>query len=127
MVAGQRILVAQKNNTWLALGATVGLARGACGFVGVNDGWKDLSENFTLDWTYDCAQDGNIALTGEMDLRRGTEFTLGIAFGNSFHNAVTTLFQSLGISFDEHLFALDARLEHCRVNLRGRNDARARR
>lgn len=102
MVAGQRILVAQKNNTWLALGATSGLTRGACGFVGVNDGWKDLSENLKLDWTYDCAEDGNIALTGEIDTSRGTEFTLALAFGNSFHNAVTTLFQSLGIPFAEH-------------------------
>ena len=33
------------------------------------------------------ATDGNIALTGEIDLSRGHEFTLGLAFGRSMHSA----------------------------------------
>ena len=48
-------------------------------------------------WTreFDHAPDGNIALTGELDLTGTREFTLGLAFGNSQHHAVSTLFQSL--------------------------------
>src|SRR4029077_3420317 len=51
---------------------------------------------------FDHASDGNIALTGELDLNGYREFTLGLAFGNTEHRAVTTLFQALGVPFGEH-------------------------
>ncbi len=54
-----------------------------------------------MDWEFDAAEDGNIALTGELDLSQGHEFTLGLAFGNGLHDAVTTLLQSLGMPFAE--------------------------
>ncbi len=101
-VAGRMLLAAQKRNTWLMLGASVPFLRGSCGYVGVTDGWTDLAQNYEMDWQFDRAPDGNIALTGELDLRRGTEFTLGLAFGDTFQSAVTTLFQSLGIPFAQH-------------------------
>jgi len=44
--------------------------------VGVNDGWTDLADNYRLDWQYEAVLDGNIALTGGLDLSCGTEFTL---------------------------------------------------
>src|SRR5437879_12435470 len=52
-----------------------------------------------MDWEFDAAVDGNIALDGELDIARGHEFVLGLAFGDSLHNALTTLFQSLGFPF----------------------------
>src|SRR2546428_9208127 len=52
-----------------------------------------------MDWEFDAAVDGNIALTGELDIPRGHEFVLGLAFGDSLHNALTTLFQSLAFPF----------------------------
>ena len=39
----------------------------------------------------------------EIDLSRGTEFTLGLAFGHTAHNAAATLVQSLSIPFDTAL------------------------
>ena len=60
-------------------------------------------EDFTMDWEFDCASDGNIALTGELDLSKTNEFTLGLAFGNSEHRAIANLLQSLGVPFEEHL------------------------
>ena len=44
--------------------------------------------------------DGNIALTGGLDLSRGSEFTVGLAFGTTQHNALSTLAQSLSIPFE---------------------------
>ena len=38
------------------------------GFVGHSDGWQDLSRNFQLTREYARAENGNIALTGEIDL-----------------------------------------------------------
>ena len=100
--AGREILVAEKHGTWLAMGATVPFVRRSCGYVGTTDGWTDLARDFALDWEFDAAEKGNIALIGQLDPRRGEEFTLGLAFGNSLHHAATTLLQSLGFPFAEH-------------------------
>lgn len=101
-VSGRCVLIAHKGSTWLALGASAPFARASCGYVGASDGWTDLADNFTMDWEFDWAPDGNIALTGELDLSGGPEFTLGLAFGDTFQSAVTTLFQSLGFPFSRH-------------------------
>lgn len=97
--AGRALLTAQKNGTWLALGATVPFVRRSCGFVGTSDGWTDLADNFRMDWEFDAAENGNIALVGELDLGADYEFTLGLSFGNSLHHATTTLLQSLSFPF----------------------------
>jgi len=101
-VAGRTVLIAQRKGTWLAMAATVPFSRVSCGYVGASDGWTDLHGNFQMDWEFDRAPDGNIALTGELDLTATREFTLGLAFGNSQHHAVSTLFQSLSTPFAEH-------------------------
>jgi glucoamylase len=100
--AGREILTAHKHNTWLAMGASAPFLRRSCGYVGTSDGWTDLTENYQLDWEYDVAESGNIALVGELDLSGGRTFTLGLAFGDSLQRAVSTLFQSLGVSFRSH-------------------------
>jgi hypothetical protein len=84
-VGSQKLLAAHKGNTWLVIGATVPFTETSCGYVGVNDGWTDLADNYRLDWQYDAALDGNIALTGGFDLSRGTKFTVGLAFGTKEH------------------------------------------
>ena len=93
---GRKILMAQKQGTWLALAATVPFSRVSCGFVGQSDGWTDLAGNFKMDWEFDHATDGNVALTGELDLNDHREFTLGLAFGDTQHHAIATLLQALG-------------------------------
>jgi len=100
--AGRMILTAHKGGTWLALGATIPFLRCSCGYVGGTDGWQDLSADLEMDFEFDCAQSGNIALTGELDISQGRVFTLGLAFGDGLHRAVTTLFQSLGVAYEEN-------------------------
>jgi glucoamylase len=99
-LGSRKLLAAHKGNTWLVIGATVPFTETSCGYVGVNDGWTDLADNYCLDWQYDAALDGNIALTGGFDLSRGTEFTVGLAFGTTEHDALSTLEQSLSIAFE---------------------------
>ena len=101
-LAGYTIQVAHKGDTWLAIAATLPFVRRSCGYVGSSDGWTDLADNFQMDWEFDSADKGNIALTGELDLRNGHEFTLGLAFGTGRHDAVATLLQSLGVPFADH-------------------------
>lgn len=100
-VGGFNLLLAHKGDTWLALGATVPLTETSCGYVGVNDGWTDLADNYRLDWQFEEALDGNIALTGRLDLSHGPEFTLALAFGATRHDALSTLGQSLTIPFEQ--------------------------
>jgi len=99
-IGDNRLLLAHKGNTWLAIGATVPFTEASCGYVGINDGWTDLADNYRLDWQYEEAPDGNIALTGGLDLSQGPEFTVGVAFGTTQHDALSTLGQSLNIPFE---------------------------
>ncbi|MEO8071394.1 MAG: glycoside hydrolase family 15 protein, partial [Acidobacteriota bacterium] len=59
--------------------------------------------NRVLDWQFDAALDGNIALTAEIDLTKGTDFVLGLAFGDTAHRAIANLAQSLVTPFDDSL------------------------
>lgn len=106
-VAGREILAAERDGRWMALAADVPFSRLSCGYVGFSDGWTDLNENFLMDWEFDCAIQGNVALTGRLDLGGRREFVVGLSLGDSLHNAVTTLFQSLDIPFKRHLDRFD--------------------
>ena len=100
-VGNREILLAHNGNFWLAMAATTPFLRCSCGYVGRSDGWTDLFDNLQMDWEFAAAEDGNIALTGELNVRENPEFTLGLALGYTRHNAVTTLLQALGVSFAE--------------------------
>ena len=55
--------------------AGVPFSKASAGYVGVSDGWTDLSGNFRMDWEFDEALDGNVAvnagfLVGHCAIRR---------------------------------------------------------
>jgi glucoamylase len=92
--------------TWLAMAATVPFVQCSCGIVGVTDGWQDLNgssvpgnEPFVMDWSFDSALDSNIALTAQIDLTKGDEFVLGLAFGETLNSAVERVRLSLSLPF----------------------------
>jgi glucoamylase len=95
--AGHDLLVAGKENTYLAVGADTGLRRGSCGFAGTSDGWQDLHDNYRMDWEFDRAEGGNVAMMGEIRVPEDGRFTVGLAFGDGQHAAITTLVQSLTV------------------------------
>ena len=100
---GWRFLMAYRDDVYLAVAPSTGFLKLSCGYVGTNDGWTDLAHNLKMDWDYDAAMDGNVAMTGEINLAHGTEFTLALAFGRSPHAAGSVLAQSLCIPFDTNL------------------------
>ena len=69
--------MAQKNGTWLALMCSIPFSRLSVGYVGASDGWTDLAHGFQFDWQFDEALNGNVALTGELELATAHEFVLG--------------------------------------------------
>ncbi len=106
-IAGHRMLLAWKNEWSLAVAASCGFSRLSCGFVGASDGWRDLMENFQMDWEFDSAVDGNIAVMGELDLGEkpagdGLEFTLAIGIGEGHHTALQKTVSALATPFEDH-------------------------
>jgi glucoamylase len=98
-------LVAHRGDTWMAMNADCGFRSAGCGFVGVNDGWQDIIQNRRLQqWTFDSALNGNVALTGEIDLNGRSEFVLALAFGqgdeNTPNSALVALAEALSYPFE---------------------------
>ncbi|MGA2747348.1 MAG: glycoside hydrolase family 15 protein [Verrucomicrobiota bacterium] len=101
-VSASRLLHARRGAFHLIMGCTSHFTKCSTGFVGASDGWQDL-RNFKMDWQFPSAENGNIALTGEIDPRRnGGEFVVAISLGQSFQSAAAKLLQSLTTPFDTH-------------------------
>src|SRR5438477_10290838 len=101
-IAGNKLMQAERAGVYLMIGCSSGFSRRSIGYVGQSDGWQDLIDNFKMDWEFPRAENGNIALTGEIDLQGGDEFTIAIALGGSYQSTAAKLLQSLASNFDQH-------------------------
>jgi glucoamylase len=99
--AGKKVLVAWKGRVHMAFGVSTRFTKTSCGYAGYSDGWQDLKDNFLLDWQFDQALNGNVAMIGQIDIGQSAEFTLCLAFGAGLQRACTTLAQSLSVPFVE--------------------------
>ena len=99
-IGDNKLIHAQRQNVHLLMGCSSGFSRRSVGYVGFSDGWQDLMHNFKMDWEFSTAENGNIALTGEINLPYSGEFTLAVALGRSYQSAATKLFQSLAEPFE---------------------------
>ena len=101
---GMPMLFAEGNGTALALGCSAPFLARSAGFAGVSDGWQDLSRHFELRWRYELARDGNVALTGEIDLAAcGGGFVLALGFGRSAAEAALRVRASLNDGIENAL------------------------
>src|SRR6516164_1076498 len=100
-IGAMKLLRAERGDFHLVMGCSTGFSRRSVGYVGFSDGWQDLMDNFKMDWQFRTASNGNIALTGEIDLPDSDEFTIAVALGRSYQSAATKLFQSLAEPFQE--------------------------
>ena len=89
----------ERSGIYATFGCSPDFTRRSVGYVGATDGWRDLKDNFRMDYEFDRAENGNIAVMGEVDLTRGAEFTIGLAFGRTPHSAAAKLCQSLSLPF----------------------------
>lgn len=81
---GMPMLFAERDGNALALASSVPWLKRSVGFVGFSDGWQDLSAHQQMTWDYQRAENGNIALTAEVDLEAGNgEFLLALGFGRN--------------------------------------------
>ena len=88
----------------LAFACSVPWKKMSVGFAGYSDGWQDLSRNFQLTNLYQRAENGNVALTGEIDLAANSgEFVLALGFGNIWAEAGEQVRASLMDDYDRLL------------------------
>ena len=98
---GKPMLFAQRDSCALALASSTAWRKRSVGFAGVSDGWQDLSQNFQMTWEYDRAENGNVALTGEIDLAAcDGEFVLALGFGGIAAEAGQQAISSLLTSYE---------------------------
>ena len=115
-VGGIKLIRALRENVHLVMACSTGFSRRSIGYVGFSDGWQDLMSHFKMDWEFPDAENGNIALTAEIDLPADGEFTVAVAFGRSYQSAVTKLFQSLADPFESHCQAYVRQWQRAVVN-----------
>ena len=84
----------------LALACSVRWKKMSVGFAGHSDGWQDLSRNFQLTEQYSRAENGNVALTGEIDLSNSGESILALGFGSMWAEAAEQARASLLDDYD---------------------------
>jgi glucoamylase len=85
---GVPMFFAQRDHVTLSLAASAPWKKMSVGFVGTSDGWQDLSQHFQMEWEYTRAENGNVALTGEIDLAASNgEFLLALGFGSIWTEA----------------------------------------
>ncbi len=93
---GVPALFAERDGTALALLCSVPWKVMSAGYVGISDGWQDLVRHRQMQWAYERAESGNVALTGEIDLAAGGgSCTLALGFGadaaEAGHRALASL------------------------------------
>src|SRR5205823_4972037 len=115
-VGGIKLIRAQRENIRLIMACSTGFSRRSVGYVGFSDGWQDLMHNFKMDWQFESAENGNIALTGEINLPHNGEFTMAVAFGRSYQSTTAKLFQSLAAPFESHRQAYVRQWQRAVVN-----------
>ncbi len=90
------MLLAEGAGDWLCLAGSHGFQRSSAGYVGTSDGWQDFDKNGRMDWQYDHAGPGNVALMAELD---GASGALALAFASTRDGAVTLAKSSLATGF----------------------------
>lgn len=81
---GVQMFFAKREDIILALACSAPFTRMSCGFYGISDGWQEIKNQGYLSSQYSRASDGNIVITGQIDLKATKgEFFLIVAFGNN--------------------------------------------
>src|SRR5438477_565316 len=99
---GEPMLFAEHNDTALAFACSAPWKKMSVGFAGTSDGWQDISQHYQMTWEYTRAENGNIALTGEIDLAAcGGEFVLALGFGEMWAEAGQQVRSSLLEAYED--------------------------
>ena len=101
---GTPVLFASGRSRYLALVSSAPWRAVTAGYVGASDGWQQLHQHGKISDQFQRADDGNVALAGEVDFDacHGTVI-LALGFGQTEHEAAAAATRSLKDGFDQAL------------------------
>jgi glucoamylase len=98
---GTPVLYAERDGYALALACSTPWLSRSVGFAGFSDGWQQLEAHGQIREAYGRAENGNVALTGEIDLdASGGTCVLALGFGATAAEAGQHALNSLITGFD---------------------------
>ncbi len=98
---GVPMLFAERDGNALAMACSAPWLKRSAGFVGISDGWQDLMRHKIMTWEYVRAENGNVAMCGEVDLAAsGGMFLLALGFGSNAAEAGNRALASLYDGFE---------------------------
>ncbi|HEX2974200.1 MAG TPA: glycoside hydrolase family 15 protein, partial [Tepidisphaeraceae bacterium] len=100
---GVGMLFAQCADYAMALACSSGWRARSVGFVGASDAWQDIMRHKRMTCQYTRAENGHVALAGELDLRQGGEIVLALGLGENVTTAALKARLSLEEEFDRIL------------------------
>ncbi|HEV7225036.1 MAG TPA: glucan 1,4-alpha-glucosidase [Pirellulales bacterium] len=105
---GVPMMFATRDGVSLAVACSAPWLKASVGYVGFSDGWQDLNRHKRMTWSYDRADEGNVALTGQIDLARAADgFVLAVGFGHTTdeaaHRAAASILDGFDAARDEYL------------------------
>jgi glucoamylase len=98
---GVPMLFAERDGNALALACSANWLKRSVGFVGVSDSWQDVMRNKIMTREYSRAENGNVAMAGEVGIAaaHGT-FLLALGFGSNSSEAGNRALASLYDGFE---------------------------
>ncbi|HTP60371.1 MAG TPA: glycoside hydrolase family 15 protein, partial [Spirochaetia bacterium] len=98
---GVGMLFAERDGTCMALACSCPWLNRSVGYVGSSDGWQDISRNRRMTGSWERAENGNIALTAEVDLGSSSgDFVVALSFGRNAAEAGNRALASLSDGFE---------------------------
>ncbi len=97
---GIPMLFANQGNTTVALACSSAYLKCSVGYVGSSDGYTDLKLHHKMEWEYQKADDGNIALTAQIDISKNKKVLLAIGFGTTADDAASQAWSSILDGFE---------------------------
>ncbi len=100
------MLFAEHESSTLVLASNPGPTRLSVGYVGTSDGWQDFATNGRMAWTYEAAEQGNVA--GMMEVVPGGQpVEIALGFGNrpegAALQAAAALVGRFEVAWDEYI------------------------
>jgi len=94
-------LLAQDTKAGSALIADPAFARTSTGYLDASDGWTDLRDDYSMDWTYRSSPNGNVAQTAQtrLDGVRHRHLQLALGLGGTSRAALANAKTSLKRGF----------------------------
>lgn len=104
---GMPMIFAYRNGLTVVMACDTNFLKRSVGYVGTSDGFTDLEQHKKMEWEYQKVNNGNIALTAEIDISQTKEFVFAISFGirstDAAHSAMASLLDGFGHTKERYI------------------------